>query len=203
MSDLFCAATVIVARHAEATYERLGMATDDGGWLTDLGRKQAVELAESLAGSKIAAIWCSDMSRAVQTAEIVASRLPVPVRVFSGLREVSVGGYAGRPDPDIVLDTVLPRWLGGELTASAPDAEDGNAVIERMTSVLDGAADQFRGETLLVISHGDAMSLALPALARNVPLDFARDRDLPNATICELSVDADGWVLRTWAGNPV
>src|SRR4051794_537580 len=109
MSDLFCAATVIVARHGEAEYERPGVASDAGGSLTQLGRDQARRLGESLRDKRIAAVWCSDMARAVQTAEIAAGVLGVPVRVRAGLREFAVGRLAGHPISD--LDVVYKQWV--------------------------------------------------------------------------------------------
>ncbi len=203
MSDLFCPATLVVARHGEATYDVIGIASDDGGWLTDLGRRQAAELAGRLADRRLAAIWCSDMSRAVQTAEIVAAVLGAPVRVRHDLREASVGGFAGLPDPRGIFDPVFQRWIDGDLTASAPDAETGEDVVRRMSGELESAADQFRGETVLVVSHGGAIGVTLPMLASNVPRDYARGRPLNNCATCELDVDADGWLLRTWADVPV
>ena len=108
------------------------------------------------------------MSRAVQTAEIVAAALGVPVRVRSDLREASVGGFAGRPDGDRLFDCVFLRWLDGDLAASAPAAETGEDVVRRMSAELESAADQFRGETVLVVSHGGAIGVTLPRLAANV-----------------------------------
>ena len=69
---------------------------DAGGSLTALGRSQAAGLADSLAGERIAHVYASSMSRAVQTAEIVAARLGVGVTVREGLREFSVGSFAGQ-----------------------------------------------------------------------------------------------------------
>ncbi len=43
MSDLFCAATVIVARHGDAEYDT-DLASDDGGSLTLRGRDQCRQL---------------------------------------------------------------------------------------------------------------------------------------------------------------
>jgi broad specificity phosphatase PhoE len=204
MADLFCPATLIVARHGEATYDVIGVASNDGGWLTDLGRRQATELAESLADRRLAAIWCSDMSRAVQTAEIAAAALNLPVRVRSDLREASVGDYDGQPEVEGGLfEPVFQKWLDGDLSASAPSAETGQDVVRRVSAELQSAADQFRGETVLLVSHGGAIGVTLPRLAGNVPVDYARGRPLDNCDTCELSVDADGWVLRTWAGEPV
>jgi len=203
MSDLFCPATLVVARHGSATYDAVGVASDDGGWLTEVGRRQAADLAAGLTDRRVAAIWCSDMSRAVQTAEIAASVLRVPVRVRSGLREASVGDLAGRSDGLGLFDSVFLRWLDGDLDASAPSAETGGDVVARMRTELESAADQFRGETVLIVSHGGAIGITLPRLASNVPADYARGRVVDNCATCELSVDADGWVLRTWAGAPV
>lgn len=171
MGDLFCPATLIVASHAEATYDVLDVASDDGGWLTDLGRKQAAALAASLRDRRVAAIWCSDMARAVQTAEIVAAVLGVSVRVRAGLRETSAG-------------------------------ETGEDVVRRVSAELESAADQFRGETMLVVSHGGSISLTVPFLATNVANDFARGRLPANCASCEITADADGWLLRSWAVGP-
>jgi broad specificity phosphatase PhoE len=204
MPDLFCPATLIVARHGEATYDVIGVASNDGGWLTDLGRRQAAELAERLADRRVAAIWCSDMSRAVQTAEIAAAVLKVPVRVRGDLREASVGDLDGQPEVSGGLfEPVFQRWLDGDLAASAPNAETGEDVVRRVSAELESAADQFRGETVLVVSHGGAIGVTLPRLAGNVPADYARGRALGNCATCEVSADADGWLLRTWGGESV
>jgi broad specificity phosphatase PhoE len=203
VSDLFCPATLIVARHGQATYDEPGVGSDDGGWLTDLGRKQATALALDLADRRVAAIWCSDMSRAVQTAEIVAATLGAPVRVRRDLREAAMGGFVGQPDPDALFDSIFMRWLDGDLAACPPTAETGADVVRRMSAELESAADQFRGETVLVVSHGGAISVTVPRLARNVPPDYARGRLPANCATCEVTADADGWLLRTWAGAPV
>ncbi len=202
MSDLFCAATVVVARHAEAEYDT-PVAGDHGGSLTHRGREQARALGESLRDRRVAQIWCSDMSRAVQTAEIAACVLGVSVRVRPGLREFAVGGLAGEPFTADLFEPVWAAWMQGDLSAGCPDAESGADVVRRGTAVFDEAADQFRGETVLLVSHGGTMCLTLPRLARNVPDVWPESRNLADAAMCELSVDADGWLLRSWASRPL
>ncbi len=203
MSDLFCPATLIVARHGEATYDEPDVTSNDGGWLTPLGRRQAAALATDLADRRVAAIWCSDMSRAVQTAEIAAAVLDVPVRVRAGLREASWGSFLGQPDVDALFDSLFLRWLDGDLAAAPPGAESGADIVQRMTAELESMADQFRGETVLVVSHGGAISLTVPRLAKNVAIDFARGKLPTNCGTCEVTADADGWLLHSWGGEPV
>ena len=202
MTDLQCAARVFVARHGEADYES-ELLSDAGGWLSPLGRDQARELAESMAGERIARVWTSDMARAVQTGEIVAARLGVDVMVRTGLREFGVGHAAGTngvPDP---FAETFASWLDGDLAARIPGAESGVEVVERYGAVLDEIADEHRGESVLVISHGGVMCMALSALAGNLSLSHSRDLPMPNCGVVAVEADADGWVARSWAGRPL
>ena len=202
MSDLQCAARVFVARHGEADYES-ELLSDAGGWLSPLGREQARELAEQLGGERIARVWTSDMSRAVQTGEIVAARPGVDVIVRKGLREFGVGDAAGTTgDPDPFAAT-FAAWLGGDLSARIPGGESGLEVVARYEAVLEEVADAHRGESVLVVSHGGVMSMVLPLLARNLAPGHTRDLPMPNCGVVALEADADGWVARSWAGRPV
>jgi 2,3-bisphosphoglycerate-dependent phosphoglycerate mutase len=200
MTDLQCAARVFVARHGEADYES-PLLSDAGGWLTALGREQARGLAEAVAGERIARIWTSDMSRAVQTGEVVAARLGVDVVVRTGLREFGVGdaaGTTGEPNP---FAATFDAWLDDDLTARIPGGESGEDVLERYRAVLDEIADLHRGEAVLVVSHGGVMCMALAALARNLELSYTRDLPLANCGVVAMEADADGWVARSWAGT--
>jgi probable phosphoglycerate mutase len=202
VTDLQCPARVFVARHGEAAYES-PLLSDAGGWLTSLGRQQARGLAESLGDERIARVWTSDMARAVQTGEIVASVLGVDVMVRTGLREFGVGHAAGTDgDPDPFAAT-FASWLGGDLGARIPGAESGVEVVERYEAVLDEIADSHRGESVLVISHGGVMSMALSALARNLALSHSRDLPMPNCGVVAVEADVDGWIARSWAGSPL
>ncbi len=202
MSDLQCAARVFVARHGEAVYES-DLLSDAGGWLSPLGRDQAQALAERVAPERIARVWTSDMARAVQTGEIVAAALGADVVVRTGLREFGVGDAAGTTgDPDPFAET-FAAWLGGDLTARIPGGESGEDVVERYTAVLDEIADAHRGESVLVVSHGGVMCMALSAVARNLALSHSRDLPMPHCGVVALEGDVDGWVARSWADRPL
>jgi 2,3-bisphosphoglycerate-dependent phosphoglycerate mutase len=64
-------------------------------------------------------------------------------------------------------------------------------------------ADQHRGESALVVSHGGAICTAVPALARNLTSRFPQTRMIPNAGVVELEADGDGWRALMWCGEPV
>jgi 2,3-bisphosphoglycerate-dependent phosphoglycerate mutase len=190
MTDLQCAARVLVARHAEAAFVD-DVFSDEGGSLTPTGRAQAEALAERVAPARVRAIWCSDSSRSVQTAEIVAARLGVPVTVRKALREVQVGDLAGEPFDAARLQEMAERWRSGDLGAAFPGGESGHEVLERYRAQLEEMADLHRGESVLVVAHETALGLAVPALAGHAAAIEGWD----NAAVVELSGDADGWVL--------
>jgi probable phosphoglycerate mutase len=197
VSDLHCAATVLVARHGEAEYEN-DLLGDSGGSLTLAGRRESERLAEALQHRNVAMVYTSPLARAVQTAEIVAARLGGVVRVRNGLAELSVGDHAGRPESPELFTPVSQRWRTGDLSAAAPGAQDGAATVARVRAVLEEVADLHRGETVLVVSHGGAMSLVLPRMALNLPDDHGAGRELPGCVPVELSADADGWTCAAW-----
>ena len=202
MSDLHCPARVYVARHGEADYES-ELLSDAGGSLSRRGREQSRELGESLEGARISRIYASSMARAVKTAEIVAAILGVDVVVREGLREFGVGVHAGGTgDPDPFRPTFV-RWLDGDLAARIEGAESGAELIDRVGNELELVADQHRGESALVISHGGAICAAVPALARNLTSRFPESRAIPNAGVVELEADGDGWRALSWCGEPV
>ena len=195
MSDLHCPARVFLARHGEADYEST-LVTDDGGSLSRAGRAQARALGESLRAERIARVWCSPLSRAVQTAEIAAAVLGVDdVVVREGLREYGVGSLAGTDaDEQAVLGAVFRGWLAGDDEAAVDGGEATSAIVARVRAVLEDVADQHRGEAALVVGHGGAVMVTVPGLV-GLPRSAALDLVLPGGGHLPLERDADGWRL--------
>jgi broad specificity phosphatase PhoE len=191
-SQLHCPATFVVVRHAEAVFEQ-NVLTRDGGWLTAAGRAQAARTGESLSGRRIAAVVSSDLARAVQTAEVIAVGLghPHPVLTRSGLREFDIGDWVGKP-LTFDLGPVTDRWASGDLSAGCDGAETGGDVVDRFVAVLADLADEYRGETVLIVTHGTAMQLALGAAAINATTRFTFARAIPNCGVAEAEVDENG-----------
>ena len=200
MSSLQCPARILVARHGEAEYET-ELTSNDGGSLSSLGRKQARALGERLAGERVARVWTSSLSRAVQTAEIAAGVLGTDVVVREGLREYGVGDAANTHVAGAAyFESVFRQWAEGDDAARIPGGERIADTDGRVQSPLRAIADEHRGETVLVISHGGAMLASLPPLV-GLPRAYAAGVSLRNCGVVELEVDADGWRLTSWDGQ--
>ena len=63
-----------------------------------------------------------------------------------------------------------------------------------MLAVLDAVADQYRGETVLVVSHGGVILALWGAIAPGSPAAPDPDR-IANCSTYVLERDADGWRL--------
>lgn len=188
MSDLQCPATVLLTRHGDAEYET-DRVVEAGGSLTGLGRTQALELGRRLSDARIAAVYCSAVARAVQTAEIAAAQLGLPVTVREGLQEFGPGDLRGTLRELGYFEDEIGAWQRGELARRVPGGESGDEIADRIFAVLDRLADEHRGETLLVVSHGGAM---LAALARIGVRGLAH---VENCSSYRLERDGAGWRL--------
>ncbi len=170
MSDLQCPVRALVTRPAEPTLPAPGGHWDSSE-LTDLGRRQAAALAETLAEQRVAAVYTSILTRAVQTGALIAETLRVGAAAVNGLQPFR------------------------------PDAEREPDVVSRCHEAIGALADLHRGETIVVVSHGSVMSLALPWLAEGTANHIRYSRP-PRCVPAELTVDGDGWRLLTWPGGP-
>src|SRR5579864_8977950 len=97
--------TFLLVRHA--TVDAVGNLI--AGWTTGVhlnaeGHLQARQLAELLAGRRIAAIYSSPLERARQTAEYISARLALPVQTLENIGEVRYGNWTGRQLADLAGD---------------------------------------------------------------------------------------------------
>ena len=200
VSSLQCPATLVVARHGDAEFLDKEF-SDEGGTLSTKGRAQAARLADEVRDRRIAHVWCSDVARAVQTAEIVAHHLTVGVTTRKSLREVDVGDLEGEPFSVEAVSAVTDRWAAGDLDAAFAGGESGSDVLARYAAALAEIADVHRGETVLVVGHEKACCFALPRLAHRTGPEVTDQQALGNGEFAELVVDGDDWALTRWGSS--
>jgi broad specificity phosphatase PhoE len=89
---------IVFETHAISTDNDVGIAT---GWLegqlSGEGRRLARRLGERRRGEWIDAVYTSDLSRAVETAELAFGDSGIPIRQDARLRECNYGALNGGP----------------------------------------------------------------------------------------------------------
>jgi broad specificity phosphatase PhoE len=136
--------TLLLVRHGETDWNaegRLQGHTDRP--LNDFGRRQAGALADRLAGDGITAVYTSDLSRARETAEIVAGRLGLPVVVDPDLRERNWGNWEGLTGSE--RDRV--EYVGEEIDAHG----------ERVMRAVRRIAELHPDERVVIVTHGGSL----------------------------------------------
>jgi len=123
--------------------------------LNATGEQQARTLAEDLRSERIDAVYASDLSRASETARIVAEERGLEVVVLPALREKNFGTWEGLLDSEIFERFPHARegpWGDGEGTEE---------VAERVVTALHEIADRHPGGRVLVVSHGGPLRAVL------------------------------------------
>src|SRR5215472_176389 len=89
---------VVYETHSTSTDNEAGIATGWGhGRLSERGRRHARELGERRRNDGIAAVFASDLQRAVETAQIAFAGSDITVYRDPSLRECDYGALNGMP----------------------------------------------------------------------------------------------------------
>ena len=158
---------LVLLRHGRTAWNDTGRAQGHADVpLDDVGLAQAKEVAPLMAALAPVAIWTSDLARAAQTADAVAAECGLEAVRDPRLREFDVGPnrvgltseeyaeqfpeeYAALLADDI--DAIHGRETSGDVLAR---------FVPALTSYADTLGD---GETGLVVSHGAALRVSVPA----------------------------------------
>ncbi|MDF2666750.1 MAG: fructose-2,6-bisphosphatase [Microbacterium sp.] len=187
-----------LVRHGETDWNsggRIQGSTDIP--LNDTGRAQARELAGTLAteyAGRDVVIVSSDLSRAAETADILADALGTTVSLrMPGLQERSYGDAEGMDAPTFY------KTYGPWHAADVPGAETWPVVRERARAALaEAVASAPEGADVIAVAHG--------ALIREVILSatdgaFPREGErLPNCSATTFRLDGDSWEMLAYAG---
>ena len=151
---------IITVQHTQSVHHTNGMVGSWTDWdLTELGKQQADNIGNNLKTElegKDFIIYSSDLSRAKQTAEIVAQYFGVTPILKKELRERNLGKCCGKS----------VQWLRDNIECQEKtiddrlflDAESRRDEWNRLKPFFDSImADD--SENILIVSHGDLLSV--------------------------------------------
>ncbi len=111
------------------------------------GREQARRLGERRRDDGIDHVYCSDLARAVETAEVAFAGAAIPISYDGRLRECNYGALNGMPRA--LLDAERIRRVDDPW----PQGESWRQAVARVTGCLVELSAAHAGERLLVIGH--------------------------------------------------
>jgi probable phosphoglycerate mutase len=145
--------------------------------LSEEGRGQAHRLADRLGDENIRAVYSSPLSRALDTATIVAAPHELRPVQRDGLREISHGRWEGltRVEVEGRFSEEYAAWEADPFTFAPADGESGLAVLARALPVVRAIVSDHQGEGVLVVSHKATLRLLISSLLGFDPRGY-RDR---------------------------
>ena len=173
---------IYLIRHTEAEGNRYRMM--QGYWdgeVTALGLRQADALSRRFAKLPLDAVYSSDLTRAVLTAEAAACGSRLLVQQREALRELNIGpweqqffGNLSYEEPELAR-----RFIHDSENWAVPGAETFAQVRERALAELRRIAAENDGKTIAVVSHGVAIRCILSGITK-IPLS-----DTEHLPICK------------------
>lgn len=190
---------LIIVRHGETDWNRLrrtqGMTDIE---LTPKGLKQARRMGARVRGMHIQCVFSSPLSRALSTANAIASSCRVPVLIDDDLREIAFGEWEGLTFDEIGerYPEELRVWNTDPHLCPVPGkAETVIQVAERASRFLSRLRQQYDGKTVVVVSHSVPCK-SMVALSIGLPLSRIHSIRMDNASMSIIDFYEDRAVLR-------
>lgn len=186
---------VILMRHGQTAWNA------DGRWqgqapvpLDAVGREQAYRAAQYLETETIDRVFTSDLIRAVDTAQIVATHLQIPMAEDPRLREIHIGTWQGLTRDEVKLWDAeqYAAIKANPIHGKRPLGESWADVGTRALLALQDYVVQHAGESLLVVTHGGVIRIVLQTLELPIDTNFTNE----NTALTELHYEGEKWALK-------
>jgi broad specificity phosphatase PhoE len=196
---------VYLIRHGETAWN------SSGRWqgllpvpLNDTGREQARKLGLYLASAEIAiaAIYSSDLSRAYETASIMADTLCMVLKMDTRWRELDIGVFQGltRQEIEERYPDTFAQFLADPQEYVIPGGESRRQLQDRAYDAWIGLTRYGNFQQPAVVTHGGTMKMLLHRLFGNSQ-EFEKET-IPNTSITIVERILPGWRLAVFAQTP-
>lgn len=172
-----------------------------GGWseqpLSDEGKAQAEALACLVQNRDlgIQCIYSSDLVRAMQTAQIVADKLQVPIMPIPEFREVNNGDLAGMKND--LADKMYPGlyWNTLDWEQKYPGGESPKEFYERVSTAWNAFQKMVleQNETVMLVTHGGVINVILSVVNGQPYANKLYFPKIPNAELITMEYRGESW----------
>ena len=186
-----------LVRHGEHVWRGRGILAgrSAGVGLTAAGSAQIAAVGERLAGEHIVALYTSPLQRTRESADILATRLNLPVQCRDDLIELDFGEWTGLTFDEVRRDIRWEAWRACRSLAAVPGGESMRRAQQRIVDALAELHVAHRRGTIAVVSHGDLIRAAL-LFALGMPLDLHARIEIELASISTIEFGDSGCRVR-------
>jgi probable phosphoglycerate mutase len=189
-------ARFLLLRHGQIAANKRGRwhgSTDSK--LTWLGRRQAKRTGSYLAmNEQISAVYSSPLQRCQATADFVTKHLDISINTLPGLAEMSIGEWEDMPFRQLAAEHDFVNRASKDPDFAPPQGESLTVVSERVTAAFREVDEQHGAdETVLIVSHGVAMAVALADFLEDSPARWT-NYHFDNCSLTEFFLSPEPYV---------
>jgi broad specificity phosphatase PhoE len=164
--------TFLLLRHAhsEANHKGILAGRISGIELSETGKLQSSQLAEALSGYRIDRIICSPLQRCKDTIAKTAALRKKRIFTNSAFIEMNYGSWSGRLLKDLTKEKDWKKIQRSPSAFTFPKGESFSSTARRIERELSKLARQYPNESILIVTHGDLIKMALQ-ISNGSPLD--------------------------------
>lgn len=192
---------LVVIRHGETVWNsERRMQGQRNSALSELGRAQARALGKRLQNERFDYLYSSDLDRAYETAQAVATLTGHEIRLDQRLRERAFGIFEGLTRDEMAdrHPEEYARFRARDPDYAVPGGESPRVFHERCMNCFTEIANRHLGARVVVVAHGLLLA-ALYRVVHGLDLQQPRSLDLINASLNTFRYTANDWQLVTWA----
>lgn len=169
--------------------------------LSEVGLRQAMGAGAILSAVEIKDFMTSPLTRAMETADIIARHHPLSAARDRRLNDVDVGSaWQGLTTGELEDDPEYQRLMRGDLAAFPQGDSLDDARQRLVAAVHQGVSDNQRGANIVVVSHAAPLQLLL-AHYLEMPLGNFHRLVLNPGSVSALSMDLDSGLHRVLGIN--
>jgi broad specificity phosphatase PhoE len=194
---------LILCRHGETDWNVEGRYQgQDDPPLNGQGVAQARQLAEELRDVGLEVLYSSPLRRALQTAEVVATTLGLPLNVDRRLMEIHQGDWQGRLRAEIAAryPALFRRWQSEPWAVTPPGGENLARVQSRVYAALDEILTCHPDDCVGLVTHRIPIAL-IKVRYQGLEPDVVRTIQLPNTYWEEIPLMKDQQIASRHPAN--
>lgn len=142
------------------------------GWtqveLAPKGIQQSLDLKEKFDHSPITVAFCSDLKRAIHSANNIFGEDNIPIIQDARIRECNYGDLSGQ-------DNKLVKYID-HIYDAFPNGESMQDIEARIKNFCNYLLENYDGQTVALVAH-KAPQLALEVITKNVTWEYAIEHD--------------------------
>lgn len=159
--------------------------------LSSRGKEQAAKLAAKLQDEKIDAIYASDLSRAAETAAIVAAPHKLIVHQMPKLREIHYGIFEGLTLQECIAQhkDIYEQRSKNKAAFKNPGGESPQEMQKRVVGCVEFIIAKHKNETIVLVVHSNVLKALISHFLKKDLKQMLEEDQFHFTSITELDIN--------------